>query len=530
MAVIPGVRECSVFDLDALARHFREQAEKDSRIILDSTVFSPDVLGGIRVAFALDVSASLVIVGVHADDIPDPVNNVLMISAGTAPVLHQQGVSIGLVFTGHGDSFEAIITGKMSASWKFSDSFRGLNIFPFQELGISKACFVYTTAKQTDYEWPDDPSCAIQLACGLNFLSNLTLDKLSVIKALFGIGTTPFKFYGPFTPASGQPLPVGTITAPLNRSFQIGVPPYTLDLGSAAIAVRLGTSDTDNPFQSVDLLIKADFRKILRCSISIPMSGGTLKITTRPLLNGSTLDELIKKLPGGGDFIDRIPQELSGIFRHVGLGNFTMIFTLTPSVTFIGLSISSTEPWIIISDVLELTNVNLRIEIDDPSNSKPTQVFIAAKANFFPHIFADEFHFITRLQKHKRLNSWEISTVSGSYYGAVSLGHIISGLLGTSDSVPEDLRDIKFSDFGINVTRNAPGSPYTYSFYGNAEVAFPILDRELTAYLTLAVTKTTTSHIILLTGLLIICDEAFTFTLDLNTQRSRGNATTPQLQ
>ncbi|MGB3510700.1 MAG: DUF6603 domain-containing protein [Microcoleaceae cyanobacterium] len=164
----------------------------------------------------------------------------------------------------------------------------------------------------------------------------------------------------------------------------------------------------------------------------------------------------------------------------------------------------------------------MQIETIDPTGLNWTRVYIDAKAEFLPNIFSGEFDFIIGLEKQ---TSWKVSTVSGAYYGAVSLGKIVGGLLGNQNSVPASLRAIKFSDFGVSATRSATGSPFNYSFYGSVEVAFPILDYALAAQLYIAVTKTPTSHNIHLNGVLVIGDQAFTLTLDLGTIGSKLSAT-----
>ncbi|MBO1348079.1 MAG: hypothetical protein EBE86_012100 [Hormoscilla sp. GUM202] len=512
-------------DLNTLASNLRAQAATNSTIVLDSTVFSSDVLADIRTAFALATDANLTITGVRAADIPDPANGVLTISVGTASALNQSGLGIGLTFMESGDSLEAIVTATMSTSWKFSDSFRGLDIFPFQDLKTATAHFVYATVKQTAYPWPRDSSYSIPLEPGLNFLSDVTLDNFSVISTLLGtlIGSTPFKFYGPFAPTDGQPLPVGTIKAPLGTgSFGIGVAPHALTLANPAVAVRIDTSDTDNPLQNIDLLVEADYNNTLEFAVGIPMSGGTLAIGTKPLPNQSSINSLIESLPGGSGFTSYIPGELSSIFANVGLDNFAMVVNSSPKVTYLSLSISTLQPWTVISDVLVLEGLNLQIEIVDPTGMNWTRVYIEAKAEFLPDIFTGEFDFIIGLE---RQTSWEVSTVSGAYYGAVNLGDIVGGLLGNQDSVPTSLRAIKFSDFGVSATRSATGSPFNYSFYGSVEAAFPILDHALAAQLYLAVTKTLTSYNIHLSGSLAISDQTFTLTLDLGTSGSQLRAT-----
>src|SRR6185369_7806571 len=121
-----------------------------------------------------------------------------------------------------------------------------------------------------------------------------------------------------------------------------------------------------------------------------------------------------------------------------------------------------------------------------------------------------------------------VETVSGAYYGIVSLGDIVGGLLGNQDSVPATLRDIQFADFSVSATRPAPNSPFTYRINCRAEAAFPILERELTAQLNLSVTKASNSYEIVLTGAFVIGQEEFNFELDLGTAKSEITATWAQ--
>ncbi|MGB3510699.1 MAG: hypothetical protein WBA93_15990 [Microcoleaceae cyanobacterium] len=285
-------------DLNTLASNLKAQATANSTIVLDNTVFSSDVLADIRTAFALATDANLTLTGVNATDIPAPANGVLTISVGTASALNQHGLGISLTFMAPGGSLEAIITATMSDAWKFSNSFKDLDIFPFQNLKTSAAHFVYATAEQTAYPWPGEPSYTIPLEPGLNFLSDVTLDNFSVISTLLGtlIGSKPFKFYGSFAPTDGQHLPVGTLKAPLGSgTFGIGVAPNALTLANPAVAVRIDTSDTDNPLQNIDLLVEADYNNTLEFAVGIPMSGSTLDISTKPLPHHSSINRHLQK-------------------------------------------------------------------------------------------------------------------------------------------------------------------------------------------------------------------------------------------
>ena len=320
-------------DLDALATKLRAEAKADSAIVLGSDIFSNAVLENICTAFGLPVGANLTIKGLSESDIPEPDQGVLTISPGKAAVLNQSESEVGLSFTVAGDLLEVAITAKMGTLWKFSDSFTGLNVFPFAELKTSDSYFVFTTAEKARYEWPKDPDhFTIELPAGLNFLSHLTLDNFSLISSVLSkvLSTKPFKFYGPFGPLSGQSLPVGEIRAPLGLgSFGIGVAPNSLTLNNPAVAVRVERADADNPIQNIDLVVEADL-KSLRFSVGIPISGSTFGISAAPLLHDESINSLIESLPGGQGFRNYIPSELSSIFAEVGLDNFTMIVDTTP--------------------------------------------------------------------------------------------------------------------------------------------------------------------------------------------------------
>lgn len=512
-------------DLNRLVTNLRTQATANSTIVLDGTVFSTSVLDDIRTAFVLAHDANLTIAGVKPTDIPTPdAGGVLEIKVGTTSVLNQNDVNIDLTFTEHDGTIQAIIVATMSASWKFSDSFTDLDLFPFHILKTSNARFVFATEEKQSYVWAGDLSDTINLKQGLNFLSHAMFSNFPVIGSLLDtvLDKISFKFYGPFTPTAGQQLPVGTLRAPLGAGvFSVGVAPNALSLNNPAVAVRIGIVTDDNPVQQVDMVIEADFQNTLEVAVGVPIDGTTLDITTTPLPNQSSINSLIKSLPGGQNFANYIPNELSSIFVNVGLDAFSMVVAPTPEVTYLSLSIGTLQPWNVISDVLVLENLALQIQTVEPTGINWTRVYINATAKFLPNIFSGEFAFTVDLQKQ---TSWEVSTVSGAYYGSVTLGKIVGELLGSQSSVPSVLNDIKFSDFGVNATRDASGSPFSYSLYGSVEAAFPILDRQLTSHLSLTVAESEAGHTINLNGGIIIGDEVFKISLDLGTPDSKLTA------
>jgi hypothetical protein len=516
-------------DLNTLASKLRQQAADNSTIVLDGGVFSDAVLRKIRSAFALTGDTNLTVAGVQPADIPDPTaGGVLTIKAGTISVFKQSKVPVGLTFTAPANDLQAIIVAEMGNTWKFNDSFDGFDRFPFNLLEISRARFVYTTVAQSAYPWPGEPAVQISLTADLNFLSYVSFKNFETIRTLLGslIGdiSLSLKFHGALELKPDQPLPIGTLRAQLREgSFNVGVDPITLSLDDPAVAVRIGAATEDYPLQQIDLLVESTFKKkSLRVEVGIPQGGRPLEIITTPLPHSGSIDALIQALPGGQNFRTFIPNELSGLFEKVSLDSFSMIVAPKPKVTYMGLSIGTTEPWQIISGALELKELSLELETIEPMGFSWSRANIAATGKFLKSIFKADFAFTVELEK---LTSWKIKTISGAYFGAVSLKEIVAGLPGGSANwVPEALSGIKFSNFGVNANREASASTFTYSFYGSVDAGFPIFDRQLTSALNLAVTKTGKTHQIHLGGGLAIGDQVFKLSLDLGTPNSKLTA------
>ena len=509
-------------DLQSLAVYLRTLVQKPAPVVLDSSILDPAVANEVSQAFALG-SGALAINGLSAADIPDPANNQLIISAGNGSVLGKNAVPIALTFSIANNALQVVVASTMPNSWQFTDSFASLSIFPFDSLTVANgASFVFSSIEQPSYPWPGG-GVAIDLAAVQNFLGEVGLGGFSVIATLLGnlLGDKNYPIYGSFSPVVGQVLPVGILTAPIaNGSFTIGSGTSTLSLSGPAVAVSIGTSDDDtNPLQEVSLQLQGVFQNTLQVAVAVPMSGSSYSITTTPLPNSSSIDSLIEALPGGADFTSYIPSELSTIFDAVGLNYFTMVVDSTPTVTYLGLEISTLKPWPVISGVIELDGLQLVIDVIEPTGLDLTQVRIDAQAQFLPAIFTGEFDFTVALDKDNQ--GWEVSTVSGSYFGSVNLGDLVAGLLGNADSVPQKLRDISFSNFGVSATRASQGAPFTYTAYGSASASFPIGNSELSAGLNLVFTKTDTSYAVHLAGALAIGDQAFDITLDVGTAGSK---------
>jgi hypothetical protein len=514
-------------DLTTLAAYLRSLAAKNQPITLDGTVLDAATAAALATAFALPGGQSLTVTGVAPGDIGAPKNNLLTITTGIGSVLRLAKVPITLSFWIAAGTLQLSVTATMPSTWKFTDSFPDLTLFPFDSLTVSAARFVYSTIEQPAFSWPGRSGTVIDLGPGQNLLCLLGPGGVPMLAGLLGaaIGQgTSLPCFGPFAPTAGQVLPVGTLSASVGGSgFSIGTAPDALSLTNPRVAVRIGTADDDNDqVQEIDLLVLATFQQVLQVSVAVPAAGGSYQVSITPLPSGGSISNLIKSLPGGSGFTGYIPAELAPLFSTVGLDNFAMTVSSTQAVSYLGLSISTLQPWPLIPGVLVLTGLSLIIEVLDPSGLDSTSVRIAAQAAFLPNIFTGTSDFNVELENQ---TSWQIGTVSGSYDGSVNLGDLVAGLLGSQGSVPQALRGISFSGFGITATRSAPGQPFDYTCQGSAEVALPMLGTALTAALTVVFNRTATGYSVQLTGTLAIGEQSFALHLDLGTAGSLLSAT-----
>ena len=503
-------------DLNTLVITLREQAAAKSKIVLDNSVL-PDaaVRQKIRAAFALKIDSDLTIAGVTPGDIKEPgADGVLKIDAGKADLLEQKDVPMVLSFTATNGTIDVVIVAKMSDSWQFKNSFKDLDTFPFTQLDISHARFVYSTVVQSSFVWPDDSDYKIRLEEGLSFLSDVTPTFVTSIPSPVRelIGNVSRKLYGSLKPEDGQNWPVGTLRAPLTDArFEIGDDTIKLSLGAPKLAVRIGKGTDDFPVQPLDLLVEAELQNGLRIGVAIPVSGDALEVSATPLLPDAPIAALIKQLPGG-DFGKYIPQELDSleVFDKVGLKNFSLIVNSDRKVSYVGLSISTLKEWDLIPSLLTLKELSLNLETVAPVSLDSMRAHISGSATFLRQIFTDDLSFDVELEKQ---DSWKVKTISGAYYGTVSLSKIVSAVLAGRVTVPSELEHITFSNFGIDVYKDT--DEYNYNYYGSVETILPILNRELTASVNVAVTRSGTTSNLGLNGGLVIGEQVFSFGLDL---------------
>lgn len=505
-------------DLDALATYLRGVVRSGQPVVLDTHVVASATASALATAFALPDGQYVTVSNIAVSDIGDPTGGVLTIDGGRGSVLKLTGVPLRLSFWLAADTLQVSVIATMPDRWSFVDSFPGLTLFPFDRVTVSDALFVYTSVEQKAFRWPNEADTTIDLQPGQNLLCRLGLDGVSLVAYLLGDkvagkGVT-IRFSGPFTPIAGQTVAAGTLTAPIDlATFSVGQP-EALSLTDPRIAIKLGAPTAATPpVQEIDLVVVGTFQDALEVSVSIPAAGNEFRISATPQPGKGSVAGLIESLPGGSDFRQYIPAEVDSVFAAVGLDSFAMVADTTPAVTYVGLSIGTTQSWPVISDLLTLENLKLNIDVINTDQSR-TSVRLAADASFLPEIFPGRFDFVVGLAKQD--SSWVVDIVAGSYDATMNLGDLVAAILGHNGSVPEALRGISLDAFGVTVRRAGAGQPYGYVGYALGEAKLSVLDTELAASLSVMFTRTSAQ----LRGALTVGAEKFSLDLDLGTNGS----------
>ncbi|MFI5845015.1 DUF6603 domain-containing protein [Catenuloplanes sp. NPDC051500] len=450
---------------------------------IDATVLPSDA-AAIRTAFML--AAPFTLTGVTPADVPDPVGGELLLT-GTAPLLGLASVAVTVEFT----ATTTTVVATMPAGWRFSDSFPGLDVLPFNGFSLAGTVFVYTVGPVDAYRWPADPAVTVRLDAGLNLLTAATLGGDNPATDLLGaiVHANAMRMYGPFQPTAGQSLPIGTLRATVTDTpFTVGTGEHTLSLGRPVIGVRI-TPATGETAQRIAFIVEGTLQDTLVVTAVLPdRVGGVYGLEVRPETGHGAIGELLAKLPGGSTATAHLPDELSHLFNAVALDAWAMsVDTAPPAVNFVSVSLSTTGQWTIIDvDVvpggLILTGLLLTVEVLDPAGTASTRVLVDADATFMPTVFPGGFEFRVEVV---RTTTWEVETVSGAYRGSTTIGAIVHGVTGAS--VPDALSAITLSDIAVVASRDGVGRPFRYSFTGGTEVAFDLLDTKVTASVRLAV-------------------------------------------
>lgn len=509
-------------DINQLASDLRKQAADNGTVVLDNHLLSEDQVADIATAFLLDKSAALTVTGLQGSNVSGPDQGVVRVSNGAADLLKVKSVGVELNFSVNEGKVAVLIVATLPSDWAFASSFAGMTFFPFNLLKPATPRFVYSSLAQAAYPWSKDDATSIRLAAGQNFLSTVGLENIAGVGAILGnlVGSTPYRFYGPFAPAAGAPYPAGRISAPVSDGvFAIGTGDWTLSLAAPAVGVSIG--EKSDGIQSVGFAISSLFDGKLDCGVELSQSLDSLVIFAQPAPGAAfSASDLIKSLPGGQHYDDYIPQALSQVFKTISLTFYRMVLAnKSAPVSSITLAIHTEAPWLLIPSVLSLDALTLFVSLAEPAGPKATtQVEIQATAQFLPQIFNTTFDFTISLAKQAA--AWNVELISGQMNDSVSLGSIVKGVVSASVPVPDMLSAIVFERFGVTVAGGE--SNYSYTVFGAASAAFTLLDTSVDAQLSVLFQKTGADASVALTGSFLIGQQNFSFALAFDSGTQPG--------
>jgi hypothetical protein len=496
----------------------KAQAKLNKAVVLNETLLSNDLLTHIRSAFLLEDSGYFSVTGVSEDKVPDHANHQLVVNGGTACVFGQQNIPVKLIFSVADNNVQVLIHASMSDSlrpkWTFEDSFPEMDQFPFNRLAITDACFVYSTletkANAKYAPWAEKPDQTITLNKGLNFGSWLSLKQFSSVLKLTGIVSEDisFKFSGPFEPSPDSLYPIGSLSALLSdKSFSIGYDPLTLTLDKPTFVTQITTDDDWIPEISCSLSATSSLGLIV--SMEISPTDGAFSFEAEVMKEKKLTPQQISELPGCGDFITYVPDTVKDIFDAISFRHFSLVMlTDEKKVGSVSLSIGNSKSWEVISSIT-LDNLVLDVDIINPSSDDSIKtVSLSATSIILHDIFTKgAFSFSVNCQKTPG-NSWTVESVYGTYMGSVRLYDIVKGIQNNA-VVPDGLKDITFSDFGMAVDR----TNNTYICFGICGFGFPILGLQLSSTVTINIAYANKKNTVRLCGNISISEQNFAFDL-----------------
>ncbi|KIE05730.1 hypothetical protein NF27_DC00090 [Candidatus Jidaibacter acanthamoeba] len=535
--------------LDTLLTNFTQEAQNNNSIVLDdvASYLPVDGFAAIQNAFLISTGTQFIVYDITPDNISSIQNNSFTISNGKSDIYGVTSVVMNLIFSlDTSNNLQIIICASLNSSWTFLQSFPQLNMYPFTAIQQSDPCFIYTTTIEDNYTpvtWSNDhPNDKINLKPGLNFAGWLELSGFlaNVLKILNYTDVQPaLKLNGPIAFNNKYPYPVMSLAASLgNNSLKIPTGTSSLTLGNTQLVIEI-TIPTDLGIQEIGLGLIATMQStapgsnsILEFEVTIDPDNELLSFSAIPQ-PGTTFSaaDIIAALPGGSKFESFIPSVLNYSLSEVGLNEFAITLSLSssPQISYIYFSIGIAKSWTIIPDEVTLNDVALSLNYYNPFDTANSFVIVYLDANCSllnnnPDIFDGTFDFTVNLTENSS-QGWDVSSITGQYFGSVSLNNIIQGLFGQGIELPDELSNLQFLNFGVSI--NQVSDSYAYSLVGQLNDNFIILNEPILSSLNINVNYSNVNnenrYAVDLSGFLGIGGQNFTVTLDFG---STGNSNT----
>ena len=434
--------------------------------------------------------------------IPEPTETALEFD-GTASFLGLSNIKASLLFTLKGGIVDLRVSTCMGDGWKFSRSFSNMSGYPFDDILMNDAFYVFTTCPQDSFAWVQK---AIPLKQGLNFVSSLRMGgPFLILESLLESFSeeSMITFVGIINPSNlsdiGKGLPAVSLTGTIDLLVK-AIPDY-FPLANPRISLEIGKDEENNSSTwlglvttiSIDKSPLGDFKAgIIKDSNSLSFWFVPTSIVT---------PETIIKLICGEDFNKAIPTELKEAFNSIGLKSLAFSLNLdTFKISYVSASIGATKPWHM--GQFKVDDLVLRYSILNPFSTRSVSTFnFAASSEIFPDM-KDIFDGKFVVDITYSISSGALD-VGANYIGTVYLSKLVKKLSSNSLDISDLGFDIELKDMGMTFAK-VSDKKYDYSLYGGSEltVEMPMLGSKLTADFSARIDSATNSYKII-GGLLI---------------------------
>jgi hypothetical protein len=462
----------------------------------------PDYDKNLQAAFQV-ASAAKFLVTASAGDVGPVADDSFTVNNATIPFLgsNLQGAA-SLVFALTADGKTLVVQIASSpANWTWTDSFKFMGGFPFNQLPVSAVQFVFSTS-EGNYPWGDSNGQNVVAGTVQNFSSQVPLPTLAQpLLVLFTGLKAPsgnLILSGAFdlSTYNGKTVlfPAVTLDALLDANvFQmlyltVSRPRVNLTIPAPADAEGASASDTmQTPTLSVatDIKIGLDTSPyILKVGVTPPISSAStnspfsITLMAKDDATPLTPSTIISLVGGGASYLSATPPVLQQFLAMVGLQGLTLAGTLgTPSnLSAIGVRIGSSKntSWTPLPSApaglnFTITSFYLDWTLMINGQQKQQTFLMGAQFTLMPSVFKGPDGEGNGIFKVRFTSDLQFSA---EFDGTATLGDFLSTLTGGAVSLSSDVNlDAKLSQIRLAIDFNEQ----SFSFSSGFEITLAFL-------------------------------------------------------
>jgi hypothetical protein len=483
----------------ALDSAFLTKGLNDSSVTVP-TDYDQNIVAAFQLAAASDLSVT-----VDPKNVGAVANGGFTVTNATIPFL--SGTSVPLQTTATlvfavTDTNPTLIVQIASApsSWTWTDSFEFMGGWPFTQLAVTNALFVFSSA-DGPYPWTNNSAAKVTGGANQNFSAGLPLP--SVVQPFLTL-------FSGLTPAANLVLqgvldmsvydgttvlmPPGTLMATLQNG-QFSVFYLTVSNPGISVSIPAPTDEEDDSGQSVSLAVSAllgvgsispgQSPYVLEVQISPAATQGAIDYGIGLNATGQgtplTPDSIVSLIGGNGSYFSGVPSVLQQFLAFVALQGMTLSGTLNPAtVGQVSIMIGSSPDtsWTPIPNPppgldFSIDEFSLQWSMSNPLDATRSQSFLfETQFTLMPSIFKGpdgEGDGVFTVQFDSALN------FSAMFAGTVSLSDFLSTLSGGAVSLPPSI-EASLSDITLTVDFNAKSFSLSSGF--EVELSFLTVNNE----------------------------------------------------